>query len=85
MLLRQTRRFVEDYAALPDELKRRTEKAVSTLLEDFRHPSLRAKKMEGREDIWEVRVSDSYRLTFQIAGEVYILRRVGTHDVLKKP
>ena len=44
-----------------------------------------AKKMEEQKDIWELRVSASYRLTFQISGDTYILRRVGTHDVLKKP
>ncbi|MBI4689215.1 MAG: hypothetical protein HY754_02940 [Nitrospirae bacterium] len=85
MLLKRTKRFVKDYAVLPDELKGRTEKAVSILLKGTHHPSLRLKKMEGRQGIWEIRVSDSYRLTFQISGDTYILRRVGTHDVLKKP
>lgn len=85
MHLRRTKRFVKDYAALPDELRRRTEKAISGLLKNPYHPSLRIKKMEGREGIWEHRISDSYRLTFQISGDTYILRRVGTHDVLKKP
>ena len=85
MQLRRTKRFVKDYAALPDELRGRTEKAISVLLKSPHHPSLRIKKMEGQEDIWELRVSYSYRLTFQISGDTYILRRVGTHDVLKKP
>lgn len=85
MQLRRTNRFVKDYAALPDELRGRTEKAISILLKSPRHPSLRIKKMEGRKDIWELRVSDSYRLTFQISGDTYILRKVGTHEVLKKP
>jgi mRNA-degrading endonuclease YafQ of YafQ-DinJ toxin-antitoxin module len=83
--LKRTKRFVKDYAALPDELRGRTEKAISVLLKSPHHSSLRIKKMEGRQDIWELRVSYSYRLTFQISGDTYILRRVGTHDVLKKP
>jgi mRNA-degrading endonuclease RelE of RelBE toxin-antitoxin system len=83
--LRQTKRFVKDYAALPEELKGRTEKAISILLKSPHHPSLRIKKIEGRQNIWELRVSDSYRLTFQVSEDTYILRRVGTHDVLKKP
>lgn len=85
MQIRRTKRFVKDYAALPDELRGRTEKAISVLLKSSHHPSLRIKKMEGRQEIWELRVSYSYRLTFQISGDTYILRRVGTHDVLKKP
>jgi mRNA-degrading endonuclease RelE of RelBE toxin-antitoxin system len=83
--IRRTKRFVKDYAVLTDDLKERTEKVISILLKDPYHPSLRIKKMEGRRGIWELRVSDSYRLTFQIAGDTYIIRRVGTHDVLKKP
>lgn len=85
MRLRRTDRFTKDYAVLPEELKRRTEKAVSALLNDPRSPSLRIKKMEGRHGVWELRVSEGHRLTFQISGDTYILRRVGTHDVLRKP
>jgi len=83
--LKRTERFVRDYAVLTDEMKRRTEKAISGLLRNPHYPSLRIKKMEGIEGIWELGISDSYRLTFQISGDTYILRRVGTHDVLKKP
>jgi mRNA-degrading endonuclease YafQ of YafQ-DinJ toxin-antitoxin module len=70
---------------LPDKLRGRTEKAISILLKSPHHPSLRIKKMEGRQNIWELMVSDSYRLIFQVSEDTYILRRVGTHDVLKKP
>jgi len=40
--------------------------------------------MKGLEDIWEASVSMSYRITYQLAGNVLILRRIGTHDILKK-
>jgi mRNA-degrading endonuclease RelE of RelBE toxin-antitoxin system len=83
--LRRTKRFVKDYAALPEELKKRTEKAVSALLDNPGHPSLMVKKMESCHGVWELRVSENYRLTFQLSGDTYILRRVGTHDVLRKP
>jgi len=83
--LRRTNRFVKDYAVLPDELKARTEKAISLLVKNPRHPSLMIKKMEGTQEVWELRVSESYRLTLQISGDTYILRRIGTHDVLRKP
>jgi mRNA-degrading endonuclease YafQ of YafQ-DinJ toxin-antitoxin module len=39
--------------------------------------------MQGLKDIWEASMTMSYRLTFQRAGDTIILRRVGTHDVLK--
>jgi hypothetical protein len=43
------------------------------------------KKMEGRQSIWEARITGGYRMTFQINGDTYLLRRAGTHDILKKP
>ena len=85
MRLRRTNRFVKDYIDLPTEIKKRTQKALHTLLRDPHYPSLQIKKMGGTQHIWELKVSDSYRITFQISEDTYILRRIGTHKVLKKP
>lgn len=41
--------------------------------------------MEDPRDIWEGRVSRDYRFTFQIIGDIYLMRRIGTHDVLRRP
>jgi len=49
------------------------------------HPSLNSKKMQDPRDIWEASISRSYRFTFQIKNDFYILRTVGTHDILKSP
>lgn len=40
------------------------------------------KKMEDTRDIFEGRVTQSYRFTFQISSGTYILRRADKHDVL---
>ena len=80
-----TKSFKGDYQDLPDEVRDRVDKQLKFLLEDLRYPSLGAKKMKGREDIWEARVSEAYRFTFQIEDEYYLLRRVGTHDILENP
>ena len=53
------------------------------LVRNPRHPSLRVKKLRGT-DKFEIRVSKGYRLTFRFADDVLELRRVGTHDILKK-
>jgi len=53
------------------------------LIRNPRHPSLRVKKLRGT-DKFEIRVSKGYRLTFRYADDVLELRRVGTHDILKK-
>jgi len=83
--LQTTRPFDDDYKALPESIKNLADKQFTLLLENPRHPSLRLKKIKGHPDIWEGRITKSYRFTFQISGETYILRRMGTHDILKTP
>ena len=85
MKFQTTRPFAHDYARLPAEVKERVDKQLVLLLSNPRHPSLRLKKIRGTEDIWEVRVSRGYRLTLQIAGDTFILRRIGAHNVLREP
>ena len=41
--------------------------------------------MEGAPGIWEMRVTDNYRVTFQVIQDGMILRRIGTHNVLRRP
>ena len=79
----RTDSLARDFQRLPPEVQERTEKAISRLVQNPAYPSLRVKKMQGLADVWEASVTMSYRMTFQRAGDTFILRRVGTHDVLK--
>lgn len=79
-----TRRFYKDLLNLPPDIQERAWKSIDLLIKDLHHPSLRVKKMQGMEQIWEGRISKGYRFTFEIKGDTYVLRRVGTHDILKK-
>jgi mRNA interferase RelE/StbE len=84
--LQTTRPFDEDFSALPESVRERADKQfIIILIENPPHPSLRSKKIKGHPNIWEGRVTKSYRFTFQISGEISLLRRVGTHDILKTP
>ena len=85
MRIQTTRPFDEDYSGLPESIKERADKQFVILIENPHHPSLRLKKIKGHPNIWEGRVTKSYRFTFQISGEIYLLRRIGTHDLLKTP
>ena len=85
MPLLRTERFKKDFKRLPTEIQERTGKALELFVSNSRHPSLHVKKMEGAPDIWELRVSDNYRITFQFVQEGVLLRRVGTHHVLRQP
>lgn len=82
--------FKNDYRRLPERLKKQTEKALAFLLQNLRHPSLRARKMGGEKDpegrdIWEARITGGYRFTFAIEGNTYILYRVGPHNIERRP
>ena len=80
-----TKSFDEDYAALPDNIKRLADKKLHIFLKNPRHPSLRIKKMEGSGDIWEGRITKSCRFTFQAERGICVLRRIGAHDILRTP
>jgi len=52
-------------------------------------PALRVKRVQGKQDVWEITFAPDGRATFAYGAEVtpgtphIIWRRVGTHDVLR--
>ncbi len=78
-------RFIRDFAALPAAIQERAEKKLALFLENPQHPSLQTHKMEGCRNIWESWITGDYRFTFEIAGDIYKLRRVGTHEIYRNP
>lgn len=84
MKLLFTRVFTRNYHQLPAQIQKQVDKQLALLLENPRHPSLNIKKMKDPREIWEGRVSATYRFAFQIKKDIYILRQVGTHDILKR-
>ena len=85
MKFHYTENFKKKYKKLPQPIKKNTGKQLRLLLSDSKHPSLNIKKMQDPRNIWEGRISKSYRFTFQIQNNIYILRNIGAHDILKKP
>jgi mRNA-degrading endonuclease RelE of RelBE toxin-antitoxin system len=83
MKLAFTKNFVREYRKLPEEIRKTFDKQLELLVDNPKHPSLNLKKMQDPRGIWECRVTYSYRLTFQIEGDTYILRKVGLHDTLR--
>ena len=76
--------FKKDYRGLPREIQQQVDEALRLLSQNPRHPSLQVKKMKGTKNIWEGRVTLAYRFTFNWLSDLVILRRVGTHDILKR-
>ncbi len=56
--------------------------------ENTQHPSLGVKKMKGHKNIWEGRVDDFYRFTFEFQvdpdsnEQICVFRNIGRHDIL---
>ena len=84
MILQRFKSFDSDYKHLPKEIRERVDEAILLFEQNPWHPSLRIKKMRATRDVWEGRVTRSYRFTFEWEGDVVTLRRVGTHDILKE-
>ena len=86
MKIRRSEHFKKSYQKLSPVLQKRVDKALMLLAVNVRHPSLRVKKIQGTDDIYELRVTRSYRISFEIGEDGYFLRRVGEHDdLLRRP
>ena len=81
----RTERFKKDFQHLPREIQEKLPTVLERFVSNPRHPSLHVKKMEGVHDVWELRVTDNYRVTFQFVQEGVLLRRIGTHHILRQP
>lgn len=85
MHIEATQTFIRLYKNLPEDIKQKTKKALKLLVVNPAHPSLGHKKMAGREDIFEIRISKNYRLTYQRVENTAYLRKIGTHNLLRHP
>ena len=80
MRIARTENFKKVWKQLREEQKALAWKAIDNLINDIRYPSLRVRKIKGTQNIWEARASRSLRMTFQIEGDIIILRNIGQHD-----
>ena len=85
MQILRARSFEREFVKLPGEIRERFVQKLRFFLDDPFHPSLQSKKMQGRVAIWEVRISQGYRFTFEKDGAMVTLRHIGTHDILNNP
>ncbi len=77
--------FEKLFARLPKEIRDTAYDKWELFLKDPSHPSLRVKKIKGSDYIWEMSVTMNYRITFQISETEIVLRKIGTHDILRTP
>lgn len=80
-----SRPFEKAFAKLPKDIRETVYQKIELLLTNPAHPSLQVKKMKGTQTIWEMRLSLSHRVTFEIGEESILLRKIGAHDILRNP
>lgn len=85
MKVQRLEAFDRQYVKLPLDIRKKTDRILGYLMQDLRHPGIKARKMTHVGDIWEARVGDHHRITFQIVEDTIVLRRVGTHDIYRNP
>jgi mRNA-degrading endonuclease RelE of RelBE toxin-antitoxin system len=85
--LTRTERFKKSVLELGRPTREKLQKQLEILISNPRHPSLGVKKIKGTRSIFEARVDDHYRFTFEFGEKSeLILRVVGPHDsALKRP
>jgi hypothetical protein len=74
-----TKRFLEHYAKAPLPIQRATDRRIALLVQNLRHPSLRAKKYDEAQNIWQARVDGGWRFYFTIEGNLYRLLSLLPH------
>jgi hypothetical protein len=79
MRVAYTKRFLTSYADAPEAVRRAVDRRIALLLQNLRHPSLRAKKYDEARDIWQARANGGWRFYFKIEGDVYQLLDVMPH------
>ncbi|MGH7150146.1 MAG: hypothetical protein ACREIU_05595 [Planctomycetota bacterium] len=70
MKARYTDRFERSFRAAPQRVRATFEKQLGHLLDDLRHPSLRAKKYDESQGVWQARVNRSWRFYFTIEEDM---------------
>ena len=74
-----THRAWQDYQGAPASVKKAFDKQVRWLAVDLRHPSLRAKKYDRANDIWQARINRDWRFYFQVRDDTYAIIAIIPH------
>ena len=74
-----TGRAIESLKDAPRAVQRAFEKQLTFLVQNLQHPSLKAKKYNEADDIWQARVNRNWRFYFSIVGAAYVIRDMIRH------
>lgn len=86
MIVVRSPRFDRAYKKLPDEVRKQFKLKFELLVSsNLTHPSLRIKRIQGTEGLWEASIDMAHRFTFEKIEGGIRLRVVGRHTVLDNP
>ena len=74
-----TEHFQRSFRKAPLQIQSAFDKQADLLLRNLSHPSLRAKKFNESSDVWQARVTGSWRMYFKIQGDTYIFLDIIPH------
>ena len=74
-----TPQFLRLYSEAPPPIQKAFDRKLEFLLQNLRHPSLRAKKYDEQRNIWQARVNGGWRFYFSIEGDTYIIHSIRPH------
>ena len=72
-------KFERALADAPRSTQRKFDRQLGFLLNDIKHPSLRAKKYDKTQGIWQARVDRNWRFYFIIDNDAYYLIDIIPH------
>ena len=80
-----TERFEKHYRTMSEAEKKQIRSKIELLSQNPLHPSLRTKKIQGADDLFECSANMDIRIIWYYEGDkMIILLDVGHHDILKK-
>lgn len=86
MIFTRSDRFKNNYSKLNEEIKKKVKTKLNLMSKNPMHPSLRTKRIQGTENIFEASINMTIRMTWQYVENGILLRNVGEHDeTLKNP
>jgi mRNA-degrading endonuclease RelE of RelBE toxin-antitoxin system len=79
MKIAYTKTALDALKDIPAPIRKAFYKRADLLLQDWRHPSLRAKKYSEAEDKWQARVNKSWRFYFKIVDDAHLIADITPH------
>lgn len=76
---RTTREFRDAFASLPNDVRRRAQRAYRLFRTDSRHPGLRFKKVDEESNVYSVRIGLGYRALGVVEGSTVVWFWIGSH------